>query len=1317
MMRSLHGRLGVSRVFVLGITSIVAVASCVDPEAGNPASEGVDDVAESSTAELSVQSSAAAGSAASANTGASADGEPARAVVERLRRRHVIQARVPQGVSGPSNVAGKAAAAQPTPVIGPSSSARLVRAHGRLEAKWQDDSPAEVWMPGRATEAFALRDRASGLTVQARLADARDVEGAVVDGLAVYEGAAPAGGTVLHRLIEGGTEDYVTFETRPEAGLLSYDVWLTGVAGLRLVGNTLEFVDKESTPRLRIAPPFVVGARGEVVEAVLSLSGCAADRNPAAPWDRPPVAPGRDHCRVEVSWDVDAVSYPAIVDPSWSNTASMSTGRFASIGVAINTNRVLVSGGYSPSFTLLRSAELYNPSTRTWAATGNMVTARVYHEAAVRGNGTVLVAGGYGDAGTLASAETYNPSTGSWTSRAAMSKVRQGHRLTTLANGDVLVTGGLTDGTTEAQRFSNSSSTWSSAGYMLTDQNGHTATLLNDGRVLVVGGNGITGQLFQPSNNSWIWTPSLPEAQNNHVAVRLSNGNVLLAGGYPSGQSCQLYDAATQSFSRTGGLWQSRYSGTSATLLSDGRVLVVGGSYGSSKTSAEIYDPTWGTWRPAPQLADAPSYGIMARMQNNRVLVAGGMGSGYTISATAREFISTTTATSTVSYKFPAAIDNDVRAGEATEIWAALYRPTTLPSGRLPLILMLHGNHDTCGTGTNPRDDNDSTYTSTGSCPANYVVTPNHRGYDYIATELASRGYIVVSINANRGITGYYDPDPANDPGLILARARLVLKHLQRLSQWNRGTTTPSSIGVSLNGKLDLTQVGLMGHSRGGEAMRAAYNLYRASGSPWPGRIVDPVTFRGIFEIGPTDGWRGTENAVGTSRAVLLPMCDGDVGNLEGVVPFDRMMSLSESSGKPKSTYTVWGANHNYYNTEWQISESGGCTDHTPMFSSGPGISGSAEQRQSGFQPMLAYFLSTVGNTNAPVDTWFGNVFNPESYWTFSPTVQRGFTPGLGNASSYMLEDFLRDTGTSSYGIANVHNGIAITHMNLPEHGSTLRGAEIFWYWPGVYFQTNFANPGSGFNLSSYQTLDLRVERVADTDMNPTYSTDFQVQLVNSNGTVSSGLWVRSYMGGGDLTGPVGGPWSYHSMLQTARFPLSAFSGATLNSIRGVRLLFSQEERGRIYVANIRASKSTMVAGLTLAATEAAPVSDQPRAPLAKGQTRYTPGVGRPAATKRITDGNQLLSMRQTKDGSSVQIELGTPTKFRVRDAALVLRIGEDTVRAGVTTSTDNTRVVFTLDRAAFEALPNGAPVIVRYQPGSDVEWDFGILDKTKLTQ
>ena len=118
-----------------------------------------------------------------------------------------------------------------------------------------------------------------------------------------------------------------------------------------------------------------------------------------------------------------------------------------------------------------------------------------------------------------------------------------------------------------------------------------------------------------------------------------------------------------------------------------------------------------------------------------------------------------------------------------------------------------------------------------------------------------------------------------------------------------------------------------MGHSRGGEGMRAALAQYTDAGSPWPDRI-GPLGFKALFEIGPVDGQTSrTLDARGIAWNVLLPYCDGDVSDLEGVRPFDRMLrTRTEQPPTPKSTFAVYGANHNFYNTEWQQSDSAGCT-------------------------------------------------------------------------------------------------------------------------------------------------------------------------------------------------------------------------------------------------------------------------------------------------------------------------------------------------------------------------------------------------------
>lgn len=131
----------------------------------------------------------------------------------------------------------------------------------------------------------------------------------------------------------------------------------------------------------------------------------------------------------------------------------------------------------------------------------------------------------------------------------------------------------------------------------------HTATLLGDGRVLVVGGLTpnpdesaqllsrdayVSAELFDPATGRWSTTGSLAVMRQYHTATLLSDGRVLVVGGYhlPRGASsggpqefiaaAEIYDPGTGRWTPTGSLALGRM-GHSATLLKDGRVLVAGG--------------------------------------------------------------------------------------------------------------------------------------------------------------------------------------------------------------------------------------------------------------------------------------------------------------------------------------------------------------------------------------------------------------------------------------------------------------------------------------------------------------------------------------------------------------------------------------------------------------------------------------------------------------------------------------------------------------------------------------------------------------------
>jgi hypothetical protein len=520
-------------------------------------------------------------------------------------------------------------------------------------------------------------------------------------------------------------------------------------------------------------------------------------------------------------------------------------------------------------------------------------------------------------------------------------------------------------------------------------------------------------------------------------------------------------------------------------------------------------------------------------------------------------------------YRFAASSDELVLAGKETEIWAQVTYPKEL-KGPYPLLLFLHGNHPTCQRGSADNPDFSCDYTDSGTCPAGYEVVPNHLGYSYAAEHLASWGFVVVSINANRGITCGEGTD--DDSGLNLARGRLVLRHLALLAAWNAGRAH-APLKANLTGKLDLQSVGLMGHSRGGEGVRAAYALYSDANSPWPLLIGTPVKFRAIFEIAPVDGQtHRVLNAPGVAWNVMLAMCDGDVFDLEGIRPLDRMLySRKGEAYEPKTAFLVWGANHNYFNTVWTNNDSTGCTDHKPIWETSAGEAG---QRQVGLVALDAFFRAHMPVESQPT---LARPLNPSFPLPASVTqvtkVDRNWVESPSDDTTERMEGFDQPTGVNSYGFTNEYTGVEVSHkVSVPEHDPVRLAASVTWKETSASRQMrmNWAKAGSGRDVSGFQMLEFDLARSALSEgESVSESTDFSVILVDSSEHVSATVKVTDFA---NVAGPVG-----HKILQTVRVPLRAFSGVELGSIRSVVFRFDRIDRGQLYLSQLRFAKSVDV--------------------------------------------------------------------------------------------------------------------------------------------
>jgi MYXO-CTERM domain-containing protein len=550
---------------------------------------------------------------------------------------------------------------------------------------------ATVDLPLRADGAIHLTDEASRLQIAFSLEGAAPTAAAVDDGVVLYAGAAPGGGDVIHVPGAAGTEDLVCFDSAPAREELRYRVDVRKAAGLRLFADTLELLDAAGTPLLRVAPPYVLDAAGRRHEASLALDGCAADTSPRAPFGRPVTGPGAAFCTVRVDWRAAHVTYPALVDPVWGSTFNaLITPRLRHTMTLLNPSDVkslaLVAGGFaSVGGAALKTAEIYDPLSRRFTATGSLAVARGSHTATLLSKiarpiqfvpaDPVLVAGGADSAGTpLASLEIYDPATGLFqTDPTPMAFPRFGHSATLFADRTVLLAGGtslpLNQPTNTAAIYTLTSLTGgvltstvaSTAGLMTSSRTGLASAPLSTGQVLLTGGFVLAGGSLQALQSAEIYDPAtdafLPIAvpvggipqmavqRGAHTATPIGGGLILIAGGttntvggtFPT--AIDIYSdgsGGVKGFLNPGSLGSlaTGRSSHTATLLASGDVLIAGGfNAGSSISAVEVFSTATKTFSPLNALVPMAARGDHAALLVNAgdsiaaghtVVVAGG---------------------------------------------------------------------------------------------------------------------------------------------------------------------------------------------------------------------------------------------------------------------------------------------------------------------------------------------------------------------------------------------------------------------------------------------------------------------------------------------------------------------------------------------------------------------------------------------------------------------------------------------------------------------------------------------------------------------
>lgn len=357
-------------------------------------------------------------------------------------------------------------------------------------------------------------------------------------------------------------------------------------------------------------------------------------------WQSSGLAPSGRAVLAGIALAVLAAPRPVLAQGDFVTVGSMNAARSGHSLTLLADGTVLAASGENlfASVAALRSAEIYDPVSRTWRFTpGELNQGRQFHTATRLADGRVLLAGGRSGTtgGTLVrdSAEVYDPATGQFTFAAGtLITPRVQHAAVLLPDGRVLIVGGIAPTRQPAgnldyvaldslEIYDPATGLFASAGTMAVTRNVPAAVLLPDGKVLIVGGTSTAlAELYDPADGTIRPTAfPLTEARRAPALTRLADGRVLVTGADSfAASTAEIYDPDTERFTALGPMHHRHGFRQVAVRLASNHVLVM------SRNRGETFNPSTLTFTPTGNAGVGELFPAGVALPDGTALVAGG---------------------------------------------------------------------------------------------------------------------------------------------------------------------------------------------------------------------------------------------------------------------------------------------------------------------------------------------------------------------------------------------------------------------------------------------------------------------------------------------------------------------------------------------------------------------------------------------------------------------------------------------------------------------------------------------------------------------
>ena len=445
--------------------------------------------------------------------------------------------------------------------------------------------------------------------------------------------------------------------------------------------------------------------------------------------------------------------------------------------------------------------------------------------------------------------------------------------------------------------------------------------------------------------------------------------------------------------------------------------------------------------------------------------------------------------------------------------------------GPFPLVLIVHGNHD--------------------------AAEFSYPGYDYLTSHLASHGMIAISVEEDF-LNGFVS-------GEMDARGIVLLRTLQLFREWNQDSSH------LLYQRVDMENIGIAGHSRGGEAAGAAWQFNWERHDPADPDHDFDFSIKSLFAIAPVDGQLFIFRSVilqDVDYFIMHGSHDGDVSDFQGMQMYDRAFPVDQTTTGEKGALFIQGANHGQWNEVWAPAG-----DPWTVTSPDTPLMSIADQQQTAINFLTGFMRWTLQGRACYRLMAAGEETFPS--WPTGIVANRQYQGNRREFINHYQEDFVKTTASWTGG-TNSSTGLTTWSEANMSPGQT-RSCFTAWNMAGTQYRVDIP-PIASAGLDQMDILAFRVGQAWESsDLYNVHGQDqdFSVRLV-VGGVPTVAVVISDYR---SLVSPTTTNSGSKTVFDTVRVPLEDLnSGSPLlpSQVEAVIFEFDQKSSGLIGFDDIR---------------------------------------------------------------------------------------------------------------------------------------------------